>query len=512
VILLEQGFDALAQRVALLRQARDSIDVQTFIWSDDVSGRYFFAECLAAARRGVRVRILADALFRDLDGALIAAATAQIGLEFRLYNPTHGDLLPETRDTHQAIYLSIERIQQRMHTKVLIVDGRYAITGGRNIEDTYFDLNPGLNFLDRDILVEGSVTTDIQASFDEFWDHELSIPSGHLAPFTLPGSDPSRLETFFASEDLEKLRSGIDSRLETSDLWIDSPIEVRGVYYHADPPGKPGRDDGLVTTRAIHYQLCAAEQSIHLQSPYFVTTKDANSFFRGNERLEAPRQILVHTNSLAATDNWATYAVYQREKREFVHYPSLQLFEIKPRPDDLDSYWSMEPAAVELRNRDGESEAYLCLHAKSLVLDRRIAMIGSFNLDPRSANINTEVMLEIDDSAIAEQLAATIEEHMAPANSWVAAKRQTILGDAPLNDLLARMSSALSQFIFIDPWPIANTSLYELREGQQPCKPTDPEFFDRYRAVGSFPETNWDPKVLSAEIFRTAGPVFTPIL
>jgi phosphatidylserine/phosphatidylglycerophosphate/cardiolipin synthase-like enzyme len=399
-----------------------------------------------------------------------------------------------------------------MHSKVMIADQRFAITGGRNIEDAYFDLHVGLNFQDRDILVEGSVSADIQHSYDRFWQDDRVVDSRHLKPLTRENGKGIDYDSAIHHPDLDTLRQRVDERLAGRGIWTCEPLSAYRLYYHADPPGKATKQDGLVTTGAISYLLCAAEQEILLQSPYFVTTSVAEAFFIQNEQRDTPVAIRVHTNSLAATDNWATYAAYQREKRHLVHYPNLELFEFMPRPRDLEALWSMDPTAVSLRARNGDGKAFLCLHAKSMVFDHRIAVIGSFNLDPRSANLNTEVMLEIDDPTIASRLADSIARDMAPHNSWVSAKRLSPLGEASINNLMARASSSLSRYLFVDIWPIANTSLYRMKDGREPCSHNHPEFFERYQAVGSFPESKWDGKVLSAELFRTTGAVFNPTL
>ncbi len=513
IAILEQGFDALLQRVILLRNARTSIDIQTFIWADDLSGRFFFDECVRAARRGVRVRILVDGMFCMLNGPAIAAGVASSPtLSFALYNPRVNTMDPGSRDTYPAIHWSPDRINHRMHTKVLIVDQRYLITGGRNVEDTYFDLNAGLNFQDRDIMVEGSVVTDSQTSSDRFFAHELVVDSSHLIATKKTNSDQRDYDALIAHPDLATLRKRIDERINGMGTWLSPPLTAAKLCYHVDPPGKESRQEDRVTMQAITYRICAAEEEILIQSPYFVTTSAGRDFFRKNEEKSEPLEIRVHTNSLAATDSWVTYSAFQREKRHLVYYDHLHLFEAMPRPRDIDSFWSMDPTAVALRARQGEGKAYICLHSKSMVLDRKVALIGSFNMDPRSANINTEVMLELDDPAIASRLARSILRDMSPQNAWVTAKRSSPLGRASINGLLARTSNTVSHYLMLDLWPITNTALFGLKDGEEPCSHSDPQFYERYEDLGSFPELGWNDKALSAEFFRMTGAVLVPTL
>ena len=163
LLLLESGQDALLARINLIRAARQRLDVQSFIYAEDDAGYFVMQELLAAARRGVKVRVLLDQLFSVDDVRLVTAlARAHVNFELRLYNPT------------------FTRFNQRMHNKLLLADGTIGITGGRNYQDRYFDWDPAFNYRDRDILVAGPAAQQMQESFDIFWRHPRSVPVAAL--------------------------------------------------------------------------------------------------------------------------------------------------------------------------------------------------------------------------------------------------------------------------------------------------------------------------------------------
>jgi phosphatidylserine/phosphatidylglycerophosphate/cardiolipin synthase-like enzyme len=182
VNLLERGEDALLLRVHLIRSARHSIDLQTFIWAEDDSGWLMLDELEAAARRGVRVRVLADQLF-SLDDVewLERIARAHANLEFRLYNPTFHEAVTQPLEFAAGVLCCFSRFNQRMHNKLVLVDGEIGIAGGRNIEDRYFDWDHAFDYRDRDALVVGPAAgAAMQASFEQFWAHPRATPLTRL--------------------------------------------------------------------------------------------------------------------------------------------------------------------------------------------------------------------------------------------------------------------------------------------------------------------------------------------
>ncbi len=178
---IESGYDALLLRVHLIRAARESVEMQTFIWTNDECGRLLLWELLEAARRGVKVRILADQMFSEKDPATVAfMATAHPNFEIRHYRPAFDRIDPAFWQRIVAGALSFRASNQRMHNKVMLVDGTELITGGRNVENTYYDHSTELNFRDRDVLATGPVVAAARKSFEEFWAYRHAVPSAAL--------------------------------------------------------------------------------------------------------------------------------------------------------------------------------------------------------------------------------------------------------------------------------------------------------------------------------------------
>ncbi|HJU26226.1 MAG TPA: phospholipase D-like domain-containing protein, partial [Rhodanobacteraceae bacterium] len=179
--LLEVGEDALVARINLIRGARKSIDIQTYIWANDDAGLLVLDELINAARRGVKVRILADQFGSLQDPALLSRLSrASINLDIRLYNPTFDKARTSIAEYTASVLCCFRRLNQRMHNKLFLVDDAVGIVGGRNYEDRYYDWYPQLDFLDRDVLVAGTAARQMAQSFDIFWDHPLAVPLTHL--------------------------------------------------------------------------------------------------------------------------------------------------------------------------------------------------------------------------------------------------------------------------------------------------------------------------------------------
>ena len=173
--LLDLGFDALVQRVALIHSARTRIDVQTFIYADDAVGRFLLEEMAAAADRGVRVRLLIDAMFCAIPPERLAWWRQQHrGLAIAFYNPRPKDVVKARQDLQDEVTAGLNH---RMHNKLLVVDGESGLTGGRNHEDAYFDLGQGLNYRDREVLIRGVTARQMAACASAWWFHPSSVHS-----------------------------------------------------------------------------------------------------------------------------------------------------------------------------------------------------------------------------------------------------------------------------------------------------------------------------------------------
>nr|WP_246505566.1 phospholipase D family protein [Coralloluteibacterium stylophorae] len=571
-LLLDQGQDALLARINLIRGARTSIYIQSYIYAEDDTGYLVMRELVAAARRGVRVRVLLDQMYSVENTRLTAAlAAAHVNFELRLYNPTFNNAHTNYLEFVAGAILRFRSFNQRMHNKLLLVDDAVAITGGRNFQDRYFDWDSDYNYRDRDVLVAGPVAAQaMRESFEAFWRHERAVPASHLddvARQILAGRGPPRTldeiglepplikrpdrvaRLLAASEDVEGVRAVLAARA----------LEVGRVEFLADPPGKheEERHAELDASHGLRALIAGAREKVLLQTPYLVLSRDARALFRGmHERSDAPT-VIVSTNSLAATDAFPVYALSHKYKRTYLRELGFRIYEYKPfpldSPIDVAATGALErtpeerqpPAPAPVRpfgSARGDTDepgsavsestyaafgsggrrgplplrtagVRVGLHAKSLVIDRRVGIVGTHNFDPRSDHYNTESAVAIYDAAFVDALTEEIERDIAPDNAWVVARRAQdwtpVVSDINYN--LGKLFEALPLF---DIWPVRYATSYEYVPGPD-CAPAAPdtEMFRRcYRPVGDFPEVNVSAKAIYTRIFTAFGAGLAPIL
>jgi phosphatidylserine/phosphatidylglycerophosphate/cardiolipin synthase-like enzyme len=526
VNLLETGEDSLLLRVHLIRAARKSIDIQTFIWAGDDAGWLVLDELVAAARRGVKVRVLVDQLF-SLDDVewLSRMARAHANIELRLYNPTFDEAVTQPLEFAAGVICCFSQFNQRMHNKLFLVDGEIGIAGGRNYENRYFDWDQQFDYRDREVLVAGPVAgAEMQASFDEFWAHRRAVPltrlkdvdrrivadAGKTADLAPPANvDRARIERLRARAiDPETIRR----------LFVDTALRVGHVEYFSDAPDKPEKPDApeaQALTERIVELLTHAQNEVMFETPYLVLSDRARRVFRDLYK-RAPRvPVIVSTNSLAATDAFYVYALSHKYKKRYLKRYGFEIHEFKPFPADAADFVRDYDALAGGANA-GEYERYgvtplkrggvrLGLHAKSLVIDGSIAMIGSHNFDPRSDNYNTESGFIIHDATVAQLVREAIQRDIAPGNAWTIAKRQ----QSSVNESIADVSTALPLF---DLWPFRYASSFELLPGCTPLPPGDPRFYECYRDVGDFPEVDLPMKTIYTRIVTAFGAGLVGIL
>jgi putative cardiolipin synthase len=422
--VLEKGEESLLARAWLADHARRTIDVQYFIWSSDNVGILASEALLRAAERGVHVRVLVDDLLMDVPDKALLALEKHPNFDIRIYNPMHsvGTRLPKRL---LNIATDFRGANQRMHNKTFIVDAELAITGGRNMADEYFDFDHEYNFRDRDALVLGEVAHAMRKSFDEYWNDVRAVPVEELYDgFGLMQKsvhvDDVEVREVYAqlhayaqsAENFEPAIHAAIDRLPRKFPELASQLVWGNVEFIVDKPGKNSGDAGLggggLTTQKLAALLNSAKQEVLIQSPYLVLSDDALALFK--KVLARGVRIRIHTNSLASTDNLQAFAGYRNQREELLSL-GIGIFEFKP--DSLIQRQIME------RYAQSQAEAPIfALHAKTMVIDRKAVFIGTYNLDPRSENLNTEVGVLIRNERQANEVANAIEADMLPANSW----------------------------------------------------------------------------------------------
>jgi phosphatidylserine/phosphatidylglycerophosphate/cardiolipin synthase-like enzyme len=525
VTLLNVGRNALAARINLIRAAQKSIDIQTYIWSKDDAGLLVLDELVKAARRGVAVRILADQLGSLNDPKLLARlARASTNLHIKLYNPTFDSAHSNYVEYAASVLCCFSKFNQRMHNKLFLVDDKVGIVGGRNYADEYFDWDPQLDFLDRDVIVAGPAGRQMEKSFDLFWNNPRSVPLTHLKdvnkqilrhPFD---AEPWGEPRFADPQRVAGIRAKAEDPAFLKTRLLDHSLDVGLVDYFYDLPSKDEAvhgPDSRELTRDLMKMLSDARRQVVLQTPYLVLTRRAGRIFKALQKKTPPVDVIVSTNSLASTDALPVYALSYKHHKKFLVDYGFRIHELMPHPADaaemLGDYYRLSGFGSEQSSphRGGRAPIVpgspgprISLHAKSLVVDDRIAMVGSHNFDPRSAHYNTEDGVIIDDPAFAAQLRAAILRDAAPRNAWLVAPRHPlpIIGD--VSQAIGDVSRRLPLF---DIWPWAYSTDYQLKPGGTPVPATDPAFLENWQPVGDFPEVNLSLTAIVARFVTAFG-------
>lgn len=420
VYVLEDGSGSMVARAWLTEYAEKTIDIQYFIFSTDNVGLIACDYLIRAADRGVKVRIIVDDIMVDADIQDILTFNSHENITVKIYNP--GVNLGKTIFSKiKKFTTDFRSANQRMHNKTFVVDGKVVITGGRNIANEYFDYDHEYNFRDRDILLIGKESKKVQISFDQFWNSELSVPVTSIIE-----EDPKNiyLENRFDNlheyscnpnnfwpqirERIRSLPTTFNAIRKSGDLlWVDD------VEFISDEPGKNNGENGLggggVSTSALIELVKNAKSSIDIQTPYLITTELAQNLFR--EAVERGVKIRILTNSLASTDNVEAFSSYQTDRKKLLN-TGVRIFEFRP------------DAAERTKIMTGELQETLKhkpifgLHAKSMIIDGYVTVIGTFNLDPRSANLNTECVVIVKSHKISRGVLKGMEVEFKPENSW----------------------------------------------------------------------------------------------
>lgn len=394
---IADGMDALTARLLLANYADRSIDVQYYLVKNDIVGRVFMYALLQAADRGVRIRLLVDDMFTSGYDVGIAALDSHPNFEIRIYNPFYRGAVGRV----QSALTGFGRINRRMHNKSFTVDNQVTIIGGRNIADEYFGVRKDAKFADLDVIGIGPVVQDVSNMFDTYWNHATALP---VLAFVPELDDPEA-----ALKDVRKRLADAQNELRGSKYaeavrvqylqYLDSGKALfKWAPYDliVDSPDKGIKDkakkaDSIVTPLAE--SLRSAEQELIIISPYFVPLKS------GVEGLAALEQrgveVTVITNSLAANNQFAVHGGYAPSRKPLLE-AGVEIYEVRPDAD---------VAGAEFIAASG---AKATLHTKAFVVDDKEVFIGSFNFDPRSAYLNTELGVIIRDPELAQVYATRI--------------------------------------------------------------------------------------------------------
>lgn len=391
VACLFEGRGALAYRLASARAAGRSLDLMYYIWRDDLAGRMLARELLLAADRGVRVRLLLDDInVQGLDPKYLAL-NGHPNIEVRLFNPIRARRTVLGRGVELA--LGLVRFNRRMHCKLWLADGRLAITGGRNVGNIYFDVQPARRRITRDaeLLLAGQVAHETGAVFDGYWNSGLALPINKLWSRRDSGVERfrARIEAEAASP---AARAVLDAGKDAPLLPPEGLCWTRSIRLLHDPPAKAlgrGREGWLPA--ALVPMLEGARASIRIVSPYFVP--GAEGLARLAALARGGVQVDIVTNALTATDHTIVHGAYRRYRRALLG-AGARLHEFAP------------VGRTGLRGQ--------MLHSKIFLVDDARAFVGSFNFDLRSAFLNTEMGVVCSDPTVLDELRAEVARLCAP--------------------------------------------------------------------------------------------------
>ncbi len=388
------GVDAFAVRAVTARDAGRSLDLQYYMWKNDLTGHLLAREIHAAAERGVRVRILLDDMNTKRMDLQLAALDAHPNIELRVYNPFRN---------REGLWRLVEMVQRifsinyRMHNKAWIADGRVAVVGGRNIGEEYFDARNDVNFRDLDLLVAGPAVEQASIIFDRFWNSAAAVPIGTLVHHT-PTEMQKLVEGSRRLSQQPGARVFLDRVARSPSIgqylarempltWSDRVAIV------SDPPLKKGQDnESQWLVQQLGEELRSAQRKALLISPYFVPGDAGSEAF--SRMVQRGVNVGIITNSLAANDVAAVHSGYKRYREDLLR-SGVKLYELKAQ------------GKVDRAGVFGSSGA--SLHTKAFVVDDRRGFVGSFNLDPRSVYLNTEMGVIFDDPEIGRRL---VEEYL----------------------------------------------------------------------------------------------------
>jgi putative cardiolipin synthase len=397
---LIDGRDAFAARVLLARSAERSLDVQYYIWRDDLTGTLMLDALRSAAARGVRVRLLLDDNNTAGLDPILASLDREPNIEVRLFNPF------AMRRWRALGYLTeFGRLNRRMHNKSFTADNQASIVGGRNIGDEYFGAAGDMLFVDLDVLAIGPAVPEVSKDFDRYWNSASAYPVAGLvdpADAEPTGALAARALRLRAQPEAQRYLQAIRSSAFAEQLTRrELPLEWSLTRLVSDDPakvlGKADPDDRMAV--GLRKLLGEPKRQLDLVSPYFVPSEDAAQTLGDIARSGV--QVRVLTNSLEATDVAAVHAGYAKWRRELVA-AGVSLFELRRS-------WGPELPQTG-KGRFGSSAS--SLHAKTFGVDGRSVYIGSFNMDRRSIDLNTEMGFVIDSAQMAGQLGRTLEEDM----------------------------------------------------------------------------------------------------
>jgi len=407
IYALPSAHEAFAARVLLARAADRTLDVQYYIWHRDMTGTLLMEALCAAADRGVRVRLLLDDNNTSGLDTILAMLDSHPNIEVRLFNPFFA------RKSRVLGYLTdFARLNRRMHNKSFTADNQATIVGGRNVGDEYFGATDDVLFADLDVLAVGPVVNEVSRSFDLYWSSESSHPGDRLLPAVTPkrreelSSEARRTEQSSGAESYTNAVRNTTFVHELSEGTLEMEWAVAHAYSDDPAKGLGKAPPETLLAKSLEQVLGPAVAEFELISPYFVPTAAGVEWFE--EMARRGVKIKVLTNALEATDVSFVHAGYSNRRKALLR-AGVELFELRRS--------SEAGAGKSPGSRGGSGSSGSSLHAKTCGIDRARLFVGSFNFDPRSAKLNTEMGVVIESARLAQRIDDVFRDRI-PVDSY----------------------------------------------------------------------------------------------
>lgn len=410
--IITTGSEGFHMRLALIRAAEKTLDLQYYGIHDDATSNLMLEALVRAAQRGVRIRFLLDNNTYGEVSRTLSILDEFKNLEIRVFNPFY---TPQQSIATKVVntITDLDNVERRMHNKALISDNQLAILGGRNLGDEYFEEKADMAFKDLDILAAGPIVTHISESFDNYWNNENTLPISQLKSHKESSERIKEIRQQLHDHweksaatpiGKELLLSTITEQLKTDKFklyWCPAELAV-------DDPSKIEHSPPNATSRPFSKLLSMVNKAGHsftIISPYFVPRNDGVAWLKS--LADRGIKIRVLTNSLASTDVVAVHTGYRPHREELLK-AGIDLHEMKP----------IDGKRPKQRILAKKVPAYASLHAKVYVIDDTDVLIGSFNFDPRSIELNTEITIAIHSPELARQVLKIFDEVIAPETSY----------------------------------------------------------------------------------------------
>jgi putative cardiolipin synthase len=404
--LLNDGPSALDWRLRAIDSATGSIDLQTFLWTVDTAGSLVLDHLVAAAERGVAIKLLVDDSFLLGKDDILLELARHPNIEYRIYNPYKRR--SNNVVARQALNLAeFHRLDHRMHNKAMIVDNRVAIVGGRNVADEYFGLHDVANFRDMEVMVGGPIVLEVSAEFDSYWNDRWAVPIESLSHVRHTAADlDAARRVREANVHVHAEQSDAERLVDWRNL-VAKAVDGKGTLFADDPPEENPAEQSeapVQVANALMAMIDAANEEVLIVSAYLIPTPALEGAVERAVRRGV--RIRMLTNSIRSNNHLTAHSAYRNHIRTLLDN-GAELHEVRIDASDRDIYM-LSPI----------EEKKLALHAKALVIDSDTVFIGSANLDPRSLRINTEMGLLIESEALNAQVREAVTPDFSKANSW----------------------------------------------------------------------------------------------